>query len=637
MKKKFVAIISFILSLITAISVSGCNLVTTDKQRDNNQVVATVSISKDAPKEKIFKNELTIAYMNYGYYYVYTGSYTQAEIYDVIVDNLVNSKITLQYAMSEMDSDVSYAPKNDGYGKWDIERYLTLEDEGTKGNSDFTLSEYNSAKYDTILLINNLIESYEVEDNPLLSDITTSKVRTVPTNASNSTKVSDSEKADVISEGIIKGEIGSKRLEAYNKLVKELEKAGLLGEGFSGTDLSTSDYYKDNLKISLEEALIEKYEGAIQKKARETVTFNDLKEKYAEMYSAQTGKFESESEFSSAINSAYAQSPIVYSPYSGYGYVYNLLLGADDIQLAMIQNLKGNTQEKREARRQILASTTAKDLRGSWITSGYDFNYVETHKTGTFTGLYTFAKNSVNSLKYQGTVELLKEKTDKESAEYRVTPNVYDLDEFVEMMDTYLFGAVQTNDADVNTNASWYRKVTLPANSAQEYDAKISELLFAYSTDPGSLNTYKGYVISPKPSESGSESYKIEFAEAGRKLLTMGGNSYMIVATDYGYHVMFYSQVLDASVNYPTLIDYLNATNGIDETESYWQAVYNDVISNWDDIENSNDYLYLLQNIYSSNIANNAIMEKKASIINEYRYNTDYVVIYEDRFNDLKK
>ncbi len=629
MKKRLIAIVAFIMSVITAFSVSGCNLITTDKDRDNNQVVATVSISKDAPLEKILKDELTIAYMNYGYYYVYTGSYSNAEIYDVIINNLVNTRIMVQHIITEFDKDQNFAT-NDPYTKWELERYLTLDNTGVKGDDSFVLSEINKAEYETLVLINDLIDSYEEAEEASLKDTSTEPVRTTPTNAANDTEVADSEKADYIEKGIDKGEIGSKRLDAYNKLVKELEKAGLLGENFNGEDLKTSDYYKENLKIRYENLLIEKYQKGIQKQIRETVTFEDLKEKYAEMYNAQTGKFTSEEEFSSAVSSASAKSPVLYSPYSGYGYVYNLLLGVDEVQEAYISNLKGNTSEIRDERNKILASTVAVDKRGSWITAGYDYDEAR----NVFTGDYTLCPDS--PLAYQGEVEILKAKTEDEAGEYRVEPKAYSLTEFVNMMDTYLFGEVKENDSDVNTNLNWYRKVKLPINSATNYDEKIAELLFAYSTDPGSLNTYKGYVITPNPSESGSETFVEEFAEAGRKLLEMGGNSYMIVATNYGYHVMFYSEALNVNVNYDTLVKYLNATYGT-KTESEWEEEYNQILADWDNYEGEDNYLYILQDMYTSKLVDNAIKENESQVVNEYRYNNDYVVIYESRFADLKK
>ncbi|MBO5927885.1 MAG: hypothetical protein J6Q32_03435 [Clostridia bacterium] len=639
MKKRFIAIVSFILSLITVLSVSGCKIITTDKERDNNQVVATVSISKDAPKDKILKNEMTIAYMNYGYYYVYSGQSTVSDIFDIIIDNLVNTRIMIQNAISEVDEDPNFETKNAGYDKWDVKRYLTIEDKeldengNIKNEDTFVLSEASNALYETLVLINDLIESYEKAEDPNLQDTVTAPVRTAPTSAEVDTTVSDVEKFNYIKKGIEKGEIGSARLEAYNKFVKELERAGLLGDEFDGADLTTSQYFKENEKIRLENIFIEKYQKGIQKSIRESVTFNDLLDRYKEMYNAQVGKFENEKDFSSAISSAYAQSPIVYSPYSGYGYVYNLLLGADEVQLAIIEGLKGNSENFKKQRKDILASTVAVDQRGSWITSGYDYD----ESLNTFTGDYTLVKDAVNSLAYKGTVEILKAKTDKEAGEYRVDPTVYNLEGFVEMMDTYLFGSVQTNDADVNSDINWYRKVTLPANSADEYDAKIGELLFAYSTDAGSLNTYKGYVITPNPSESGSETFVEEFAKAGRELLKMGGNSYMIVATKFGYHVMFYSQALGIDVNYDTLVAYLNATNGLNEDITYWQGKYNEILANWDDFDDADNYLYLMQNLYSSTLVENSIKEKEASIVNKYRHDTDYVVIYESRFADLKK
>ena len=74
--------------------------------------------------------------------------------------------------------------------------------------------------------------------------------------------------------------------------------------------------------------------------------------------------------------------------------------------------------EKAQQRRNILDATIVKDLRSSWLLSGYDFDIT----TNKFTGDYTFAKNSENSLAFQGKATKLRDANQEEgiSAKYRV-------------------------------------------------------------------------------------------------------------------------------------------------------------------------------------------------------------------------
>ncbi len=637
MKKRLASIVALIMSMFIIFSATSCNLITIDTERDGNQVVATVQIEEDAPKKEILKDELTVAYMNYGYQY--SGSYTSAEIYDILIENLVETEIEVQSIISQYDKDANYPIKNQGYNKWDVQRYLTIENtqEDLSRGIEFKLSEVNKAKYQAIKFANDLIEVYEEVEEEKYQDTDTQEVRKAPSTATVDTEVSDKEKAEYISAGIITGEIGSKRLTAYNKVIKLMEQAGLLGDDFDGT-FETTTYYQDIYNSGLKSELIEKYENSIRKQARDNIDFSALEERYEEMYNAQKESFKSETTFASQLSSATAQNPIVYSPYSGYGYVYNLLLGTSDILTAEIINIAGGniqnkltTDAQREKRMNALKATTVKDLRSTWITNGYDFDT----NTNKFTGDYTLVKNSANSLQFQGEVVVLKEKTEKESGEYRVNPKVFGLDEFLDFMDTYLYGAKK--DSEQITNKNIYKKVSLPKGSSDEYDAKVKELLFAFSTDPGSLDTYKGYVISPKPSESGKETYMSEFADAGRELLEMGGNSYIVVATNYGLHVMFYSQKLNSDINFDTLVKYLNAQTGENKDRQEWIVEYNKMIENFNDYKNTESYLYLSQALYSNKLEETALSENKSEMLAKYRHDTNCVKIYTERFQDLRQ
>lgn len=116
------------LSLVMGLSVfSGCNLITTDSERDMNQVVATVRIAEDAPTEEILKKDLVMMYLNYGYSYVQQGTYTQKQAFEMLMEQLVNNAIMVQQAMldfSDAEKYPEYAAGVKEYGVFDPQAYL---------------------------------------------------------------------------------------------------------------------------------------------------------------------------------------------------------------------------------------------------------------------------------------------------------------------------------------------------------------------------------------------------------------------------------------------------------------------------------------------------------------------------------
>ena len=109
MKKRLIAIVSIIISLFISVGMfSGCNLITTNGERDNEQVIATVNIGNEGYEaDKIIKKDVMNAYYNYGYYYQYYNGYTAAQTFEMIINNLINSRIYLQTAMKEMEENVT--------------------------------------------------------------------------------------------------------------------------------------------------------------------------------------------------------------------------------------------------------------------------------------------------------------------------------------------------------------------------------------------------------------------------------------------------------------------------------------------------------------------------------------------------
>ena len=110
MRKKLITFIAFLISVCFIFSsFMGCNIVTTNNERDMKQVVATVKISdaENARKDEITKRDLIMLYMNYGYYYVQQMDYTYERVFNILLDNLISSKILLQYVLIENGAETS--------------------------------------------------------------------------------------------------------------------------------------------------------------------------------------------------------------------------------------------------------------------------------------------------------------------------------------------------------------------------------------------------------------------------------------------------------------------------------------------------------------------------------------------------
>lgn len=621
MRRILVAIASAVMAFVMSVTcLTGCNLVTVDTERDMNQLVATVQITTDAPQEKIYKKDMVMAYLNYGYYYEQYYGYTRTQVFTMIKNNLVNSRVYVQNAMLLFDAGEApfdgMVENSSITDKWNIERYLSDKDMA-------------DAKYSAYKDMNDLIESYtEDDEEDKVGDTMVDSVRAVPTGASNDEELTDAEKAEYVQNGIDTSSTEERR-RAFNKVINLFEANGLLGEDYKGNDITKTEYYKETLNNYYENTLIEKYEKCITEQARKSVTFGKLEEEYLKKYNEQRDW--DNDEFVSALSSASATDPILYANASGYGFVYNLLLGAsDEVKEELTEwknDHKGYTVEQYEAAREQIFNEkiTVKDLRTSWILSGYDFDGTK------FTGDYTLVP--ADSLPYKGSVNLLNgdERDEKDyKAEYNAEPTEMSVMEFIELMDDYVYGTQKS--------FSLSDGMRVDASEAKaDYDKRVKELMFAFSTDDSdsALNTYKGYAVKPEPDGSDTEEYQKEFAKAAREVLTLGKNSYVMIATDYGYHVIFYSEAFSSSWGFNNLIDYLNNEYGTKE-KSEWESYYSDMISNWDDFENTTHYLYVLHDSLASTSASTALTNAQNDMLNKYVHSGDkYVVVYESVYADL--
>ena len=627
MRKKFKAFVSLILAvLIGSACLSGCRLITVDNKRDMNQIVATIKVNDR--EEHIYKKDLVMDYLNYGYMYVQYYGYTAEKTYNLLFDELVSSRILAQGAMKDFEEKGLI--EDSSKEKYDVTRYLDDE-------------RIINAKYKVHVAINNLLETSETEEGSLSQDAIVDTVRAIPTNATaKEAEFSRGEKETYIAKGFDTNSTPERR-EAFNTVIALLDANQLLGSKYNGT-IESTEYFENSEKNYLEQELLTLLEENLALEARKALTFESLATKYAEEYEEQADW--SNASFVEALSKASVGSPMLYSAFGSYGYVHNVLLGVNDEQKAKIEAIKTEnpniSDEAYEiARNKILDSTLVKDLRGGWILSGYDTEEIQngTESKLIFTGDYTFAKDKANSLPFQGEYKMIKEADAEKKipAKYTVTDTtVYELDSFISFMDSYLGGSATDNKAAyASVGSSIYEAKSLA--NVDEYKAKINELLFAFSTDDGSLNTYEGYVIKPAVDGANTEEYVKTFGDAGRILLEQG-SGYVVVASDFGYHVMFYSEKFGSDFALPTLVEYLNKESGENKTEAEWKAYYEEMISNWKEFEKEDNYLYHIADKYTSTRISNAMDRIRRDLINTNRYEeSDKVLLYKDLFVDLYK
>ena len=644
MKKRLLAIASFIMALVMSIAcLGGCNLVTIDSDKDMEQVVATVSIESGV-SSKLYKQELIMDYLNYGYQYVQTQGYTMEQALELVIDSRVNTMILTQYAMKYLDENGEVA-NSQITDKWNPERYLSNVDTADD------VSDINQAKYTVYNAINSMLDSFATEgDSTKVGEASIQASRATPTGAAVDTEVTKDEKLEVLADGF---DIGpdAKRREAFNKFINFLKINNLLGNDYKNNDITTTAYYKENLQNAKEAIVLEKFEEAYKKQALEELNLNfDEDTNNVENFDDAKVLFEDKKqdqmdmtneEFVTALKEATAQAPVLYGAYGTYGYVYNLLLGIDDVQTSLIGKIDASKSDSEKAleRADILATTRIKDLRASWVEANYEYD----EATKKFGGDYTFTSVD-NSLPFQGDVEVLKAKTDDEDAEYRATAPYIGLDQFIRSMNNYMKTGTFADTAETLTVDSVYNTATLAGSvkasgtysDVEEYKEKINELLFAFSTDDGSLNTYKGYVIQPEVDAQKSEEYVATFAEAGRLLLSVGGQSYVIVASDYGYHVMFFSEVFNAGTGANLdLEQFLNANCDKGEYAS-WSAYYDAMMADFFEWEDTDNYLYVLMAAKCQSRVTNKFERLQKSTITKYLYQTEGAVeINTDSYADL--
>ncbi len=348
---------------------------------------------------------------------------------------------------------------------------------------------------------------------------------------------------------------------ALFKAIKKLKETGLVKESESSNvknvnELLNLTYFKDLLIDKYETAVVSKYKMALENQQENLFDENTLYNEYVNLFKSQSAETNSSvTTFEEKLSALGDNSFLVYNPEAGYGYVANLLLGFNSKQTELLgakeEEKNVTAEEVEEYRQQLLKGLTVKDLRESWIYNGYG-KYDENLKTYTFENTYcrTDALKTFNGTLFGAKQYKFKNDDGDEEIGYSFDEIVASKMSFKDfyndvMANTNLLGFNPSYvDSNGLLNIDYNNLSTIGSINAdpvgskkisEEHKQIFTDIIYAYSTDGGSLSENYGYVYSPITSAT---QYVKEFADAAQKVVEKGAGYYTIVATEFGYHII---------------------------------------------------------------------------------------------------
>ena len=538
----------------------------------------------------------------------------------------------------------------------------------TENGKDF--EKYNETVYNLKKSVNSSLDSMEQEIIEAQDDNHThDETRTTPTNVN----VEKTEDYIPENYGIytgrntpdscgeyerVDGSTTVTRGKAYSRFLANLQSNNLIKKDEDTSDFTKLDYYYVELAAQLEQALITKYTEDLDKKFTDSLSETYVKGKYEELLKWQQSSYDKDhSAFETALGSVSDTSFVTYSPKANYGFVYNILLPFSASQTQSLnaeKNRNLGNRELYEYRAQLLTQIKGKDLRGAWFCAdNEDEHYAYSVGEGNSQEWYFFENQTganrdldkyeklvqyAGNYAYNGTVTV-----DEKTGEYTCKPNPVTIDQFIPMMQSYLaaqtgvsvtgeyYADYVTDGADYKMNAKdeftdylqfmyYTGKVNFTEeqkageyflDGTQSYNAvaAFNELMFAYSTDTGCLNTYMGYVVSP---------YKTSFvgefeAAAQYAIRELGQGGYVVCPSEYGWHIIYVSYAF-----------------GLGE-------VYGDGTTapayNHQERESEGTFSYLFYESLKSKVSSDTSIVQD-NILTEYNNDT-CVKLYESRYQDL--
>jgi hypothetical protein len=388
------------------------------------------------------------------------------------------------------------------------------------------------------------------------------------------------------------------RQSAYYSFLANLQSYNLIKENENTADITKIDYFYLEFSNVLTSKLIAKFTEGLEQEAIDKFTDTEALAEYNRLSDGQTLSYENGGEaFETALDGVSDTSFVLYGQ-EGYGFVYNILLPFSTAQtqaytaaknkVSSITDAKQKQNAIYNARKQIGEGIVGKDLREAWFNTDEDAHYAYA-ATGEYfnqgTDKYLFFDNNVNntakykeltvyagSYPYNGTATLADD-------EWDFTPTELTIKQFIPEMEGYINYLLEKSGSSKRASGTWldsqyganayntnyYNGETVSYDKFMSYAGKVdglkgsfdadnyfykgaegnyndsytvasavNELMFAYSTDTGCLNTYFGYAVSPYKTD-----FVKEFEYAAQYVVKEGVGTYAVTLTDYGWHIVY--------------------------------------------------------------------------------------------------
>ncbi len=454
----------------------------------------------------------------------------------------------------------------------------------------------------------------------------------------------------------LEGSTVTTRLKAYNAFIANLDENGLVQKKDNTAIFSEMDYYYVQLASTLEQALIEKYTDDLVAEGETELSAEYLASRYQQTFDAQKLAYdEDESAFETALDSLSDTNFVTYCPEENYGFVYNILIPFSEEQNRLYAAEEARLTSQSDLykyRATLLDEVQAKDLRTSWFSEHDHANYAyeaaegaKYYSNGKNSNYLFFEDNFTNNERYEELSVYLGQypfngKVTKEEHGYKLKSNVMNIDSFLTEMESYIEYALE-DDSAIKENGKWENYVTAekgeyeldvdesfkdygqfvyysgkvnvgdvtaanyfdPTTAGYKAASAFNELMFAYSTDTGCLNTYMGYVVSPIDTQ-----YVAEFEYAAQWAVKQGAGTYVVCPSVYGWHIIYVTYTYSAGDVY----------GGYNAADAEKEGTF------------SNLYREALKDQYTADYANS----EQTRLILEYD-NETYVVRNQKTYQDL--
>lgn len=562
MKSKLLA---FILIMVMSASIFyGCGLITKNNERDMAQVIAEVG--DENYKDEILKEDLVKLYINQGSQYIQNYGLSASRTMEILMEQLINNRLIIQEGARAL---IEKNNLSEG-----ISYYLS-EDPVTKLKSDSLKKLVGDEAYEEVMsdvykYEKETLDYYEEEYNKEQEAEETESATPTPTPTPTPRPTQQPDplptETPYTPNPIPSTEA---RIEALNRLKAALE----------NNDKTYEDFLEETKVSYLENKIIELYQEYLQKDI--TISNEALTERYNYIKTQNEQQFTLDlSAYETKLKKADENTIILYNPVEGYGYVKNLLISFTDSQKAQLteyQTMQWSQTKYNEHRSLLLEDlknlTEVKDLREN----------IEEEDLENYVNLAQFLNDRIVNYQIEGV-------------------NLY-------------------SNTDAN-NDGVYENTTLSTEAKEDF----INLIFQYGQDPGMFNNKLDYLVTPEPAYGERETFVSEFAEAARKVIMAGEGSYTLVGTDYGYHIIICTDVLNVGTEETLSNDIFNQIENVIENSQSEEDFENM------DKEVKETLTYKLYNLMREEMKTAVFNTAIKDVIDN---SEDKVTKYESRYEDL--